>query len=154
MSVDTSVPLRFKPPRESEVQAMLIRFFTLGGWKVGSTSQYRASRVMLGLPDLLLIHRGLGRFAWWETKAPLERWRDHPTDLWTYYTPGLLRTWRSKPLSKVQQQFRDDALACGQLHGWGGLPEAEAFLLELGLGVRLASGIFQYGRRSEEVRRA
>jgi len=155
MKLPSAGQVPFKPPSEKEVQAILVRFFRAAGWIVGSTSQYRASRQLVGLPDLVMRHRGLRRFAWWETKAPLARWRFFPTDPWIYYTPGLARTWCSKPLQPKQAEFRDDSLACGELYGWGGLPEAEQFLIELCQGRRLSSGIFQLFQRfpaAKEVR--
>lgn len=143
MSPGAALPLRFKPPTEGQVQATLCRLFAAAGWKVGSTSQYRASGQVVGLPDLLLRHVGLRRFAWWETKAPRGRWRDRPDDPWTYFTPYDRQTWRSKALRPKQEEFMTDALLCGELYGWGGLVEAEEFLIGRDQGVRLANGLFQ-----------
>ncbi|NOT09102.1 MAG: hypothetical protein HOP28_12960 [Gemmatimonadales bacterium] len=140
--------MRFDPPDEKAVQATLVRLFTVVGFRVGSTSQYRRSGQVVGLPDLLLRPsealraRRFLRFAWWETKAPLARWRDRDDQPWTYYNPLDRRTWRSKPLQPAQMTFREDALACDELHGWGGLAEAEVWLVNLALGVRLPNGVF------------
>ena len=138
---------RFPVPDEKTVQRDLLRLFAYAGCLMGSTSQYRASRVLEGLPDLVGWHLGIKRFLWWESKAPVARWRDRDADPWIYYSPYHRATWRSKPLSVKQQEFREAAVACGELHGWGGIVEAETFLIELGLANRLASGVIQLGAR-------
>lgn len=134
-------------PTEKVVQQTVIGLFRALGTFVGSTSQYRKSGQAVGLPDLVCQHEGAGVGWWWETKAPFRRWRDHDTDPWTEYSPLDRRTWRSKPLEPEQEKFRRRALACGQLHGWGGLVEAEDFLVEQGLAQRLASGLIQLRSR-------
>jgi hypothetical protein len=149
---------RFKVPDEKQVQRAVLALFSLCGWKMGSTSQYRASRVMQGLPDLVGHHLGIRRFMWWETKAPLARWPRMGMGAgavqWINYNPHDRSTWRSKPLRPDQEVFRNAALQCNELHGWGGSVEAEEFMITLGLGERLPSGVFQprFGARDRVSR--
>lgn len=132
-----------KPPPENQVQPFVMAFFRSGGWKMGNTSQYRTSGQLVGLPDLVMRHTVIRRFAWWETKAPMARWRG-AGNLWVHYSPLDRKTWRSKERTPAQVEFGDDAILCGQLYGWGGIVEAEQFSIDLGMGDRLASGIFQW----------
>lgn len=112
-----------KPPLEKREQAAVVRLFRAAGFVVGSTSQTRASRQMIGLPDLVLWHERLGRAGWFEVK----RYK------LAGYLPTDRATWRPEPLSPAQAEVRRLARACNQIHGWGGLAEAEALLVDLGL---------------------
>ncbi len=118
------------PPDEKEVQRAVIRLFSLAGFKVRGTSQYRASRVAGGLPDLMAHHHREAVALWFETKAPQRKG----------YDPLRRETWIPKPLSPEQVVFRADALRCRQRHYWGGLREAEAALVELGLAAPTGNG--------------
>lgn len=123
-------PQLFKPPLEKEEQRAVTRLLTLAGFRVGATSQYRRSGQMVGLPDLVLLHRGLGRGGSWETKK-YQRAGYHPLHR---------STWIPEALSPAQVTFRADALVCNLLHGWGGLREAEDWLCALGLATRVGNG--------------
>src|SRR5262245_22929746 len=113
----------FLPPLEKTEQRAIVRLFELAGFRVGSTSQYRASGQLVGLPDLVLLHRGLKRGGFFEVKGYMR----------AGYDPSRWQTWRPKELKPAQQEFRAWALDCGLLYGWGGLREAEQFLVDLGL---------------------
>ena len=53
--------------REAEEQALGVAFLRRIGFKVGVTSQRRASSVTAGLPDVIAVGRGITLF--WEAKA-------------------------------------------------------------------------------------
>jgi hypothetical protein len=84
-----------------------------------STSQYRASHVSEGLPDLILFQVKAGIALWWETKS-------YDGKLWKRGTVAL------QPLSPMQERFRLHCRSTGELHGWGALPEFYLMLLLLG----------------------
>jgi len=123
-------PAIFKPPLEKDEQQAVTRLLRLAKFRVGATSQYRRSGQMVGLPDLVVLHCGLGRGGWWETKKYQAR-GFHPFDR---------STWRPEPLSAKQLDFRVLAVESGQLHGWGGRREAEDWLITIGLAVRAGNG--------------
>jgi len=134
---------KFKPPLEKVVQASVIDLFRKAGIHVGSTSQYRASRVAEGIPDLLCHAEKIGAFFWFETKSY------HPKvpGSWIGFNPYDRLTWSPLPLSPKQIEFRLRAVACGVRHFWGGLPQAEDALVALGFGVRVGE-LFQYDVRA------
>jgi len=138
--------LRFQPPSEKETQAAVIRLFRMAGAVVRSLSQYRPSQVAVGIPDLLCHHRQAGLAWYFETKPPLERWRDAAGN-WVRYHPLHSETWRPRELDPDQVIFRDDALACGERHFWGDLRSAEEALIALGRAWRTPGGILQLGVR-------
>ena len=55
-------------PLEKEVQAAVVNFYRLVGCQVKSTSQARASKVALGLPDLLVFWPARRTFWFHEVK--------------------------------------------------------------------------------------
>lgn len=110
-------------PLEKVVQRQIMDLFLVHGAKVCTTSQYRASHVTEGMPDLYCIHRKAGGW-WFEVKRPrklasFDRFRPE--------------TWEPEPLSPAQQEFRDLCLAAGVAHFWGGYREAKAALVTLGI---------------------
>lgn len=114
---------RFPAPPERQVQAGIVALFQSVGIRVRSTSQYRASHVAIGIPDLILLGDGWG--GWYEVK--------------TYqrgYQPFDRSTWVPKPLAPAQAAFLADAARAGQVAAWGGLLEAEALLIQQGYCVR------------------
>lgn len=125
------------PPLEKMVQQQITRLFAAAGGIVRSTSQTRASRVAVGIPDLMIHFPGSG-FVFFECKTYRRPWR--PMD-----PPA---TWRPNPLSPDQVAFRDDCLAAGVRHAWGGLPQAEDLLVELGLAERRKDGHLIVRKRS------
>jgi len=138
MTVLQKVP-KMRPPLERIVQAGIIDLFRKIGIHVGSTSQYRASHVVEGLPDLICHALAINTFFWFESKSYLPSWSDG--DQVRRFNPYERSTWRPHPLSEKQQEFRDRALACGVRHYWGGFPQAEDALIDLGLAYRAASGV-------------
>lgn len=111
-------------PRETkDVQPAIVSLAKAVGFEVYSMSQYRASHVAEGIPDLKMLHRRRAFGLWWETK--------------TYYSgpwqKGILEL---KPLSEKQAEFRANAIACGEPHGWGALPDFYSTLLLVGLADR------------------
>lgn len=98
-----------------EVRRLAIAY----GFKVKNLSQYRPAKVSLGFPDLKLIHTRLPLMLWWETKKQV-----------------------GGALSPAQEEFRDDCIRCGELHGYGDRYAFVEKLLELELAVR---GAGQYG---------
>ena len=121
---------RVAPPLEKREQVTVARVLRAAGFVVGSTSQTRRSRQMIGLPDLVLWHEGLKLAGWWECKRYQVRG----------YDPARPATWRPEPLTEAQAEVRRMALACGQLHGWGGHREAWMALVQLGLASGGADG--------------
>ena len=131
---------KLKPPLEKHVQKAVIDLFKRVGCKVYTTSQYRASHVSVGFPDLYVRHPATRQCWWFETKTyEAAGWQPYRRD-----------TWRPKPLSPAQVTFREEAVACGEHHYWGGEPEAEACLIELGLASRngLALALHPMGIRA------
>ena len=123
-------PPDFLPPLEREEQAVCVKLLRACGFIVRSTSQYRASHIAEGVPDLMLHHRGLRAAGWFEVKKYKARG----------YHPLARDNWRHEPLSEKQVIFREDALACGQLYGCGGRAECEEFVIGLWLASRAGNG--------------
>lgn len=140
MSVTTHPSLRFNPPTEKDTQRAVVKLFRHAGCIVYSTSQYRASHIAVGFPDLFCRHLGMRLAFWWETKPPLARWRDRDKDPWTLYHPYKPETWRPRPLDPKQAEFRDAARTCLELYFWGDLRSAEDALVTLHLAVRADNG--------------
>lgn len=136
--------LRLRPPLEAVEQRTVVKLFTAAGFHVGATSQYRRSGQMVGLADLVLFHPGIGRAGWWETK---------PYKPTVGYNPADRSTWEVKDRTEDQIRFGDRALQCGQLYGWGGLLEAEKFLIELGLMYRAGNGSLQLVHKGKPYHR-
>lgn len=112
-------------PLEKDEQQAVRGILKAVGFTVHNTSQARASKVALGLPDLVILHPGIGKGGWWEVKRYKDRgYLDHDQS-----------TWVPMPLRAEQAEFRTLALASGQLHGWGGRKEVLAFLMGLGLAI-------------------
>lgn len=120
--------LTAKPMLEKEMQRAVVSLFRTFGATVHTTSQYRASHVAKGLPDLLCFHREK-RLAWYfETK----KYR-RITSTGTHYEPFQPATWEPEPLRPDQRAFADLCLVCHLSHYWGGITEAKRALVELGL---------------------
>lgn len=107
------------PPLEREEQRAVVEMFRQAGFAVRSTSQYRVARIAPGVPDLMAHHKGRGLFLWFEVKA--------------YRPNGYPARQVPRTLEPHQKAFRDDALACGQRHEWGGRNEAKAYLESVGI---------------------
>lgn len=144
--ITTRPDFRYKPPSEKETQRAVIRLFRAIGATVRSLSQYRASMVAIGSPDLLCHHRGIPASWWFETKPPLARWRDDH-GIMVYFDPNRPATWKPRALDAAQAAFREDALGCGDRHFWGDLRAAEEAVIALGRGYRLPNGVLQIGVR-------
>lgn len=115
-------------PTEKAVQAGVVQLLRSVGLVVRSTSQYRASHVAVGIPDLM-VH-GDGWSGWFEVKTYRAGWL--PTDR---------STWIPKPLRAEQAAFLADAAWGGQRTAWGGFNEAEQWLLDMGYLVRHPNGL-------------
>lgn len=124
MAVKGKLPAE-RPPLEREVQAAIVDLFKRAGCRVYSSSQYRASHVSVGWPDLFVRHCATGRRWWFEVKS---------------YKPGYSSldpaTWIPKPLSDAQERFAAECQMTGEAHYWGGYLEAEAALVAEGLAER------------------
>lgn len=96
--------------REKEEQAAIIKLFRAHGFTVRSTSQSRASRVALGLPDLWVTHNTKPLAFWFEVKRQ---------------SGGVL--------SEFQKDFAADCERCGVKCMAGDRYHAEAFLRSQGL---------------------
>ena len=104
-----------KPLPEKAVQSQVIDLFKKVGCHVYSTSQYRASHIAVGFPDLkVFCPVGSGAATWFECKA-----RD---------AKGRL-----KPLRPAQAAFRAIATASGEDYDWGDLEIAKQVLVRWGL---------------------
>lgn len=112
-----------KPPKEKAIQAQITALLRASGFVVRNTSQVRPSMVAEGIPDLIIHHVGIGRGGWFEVKRPRVKG----------YDPRDRATWIPEPLRPEQRTFGEQAYACGQIFGWGGVREAEQLLLDLGL---------------------
>ncbi len=115
-------------PLEKDVQKGIVRLFRSMGGIVHSTSQYRASHVTEGMPDLHNAFPFLRAWFWFETKRPLATAEFHP------FKPYL---WTPEPLRPSQEEFRQNCLATGAQHFWGGLKEAEDALISIGAAERV-----------------
>lgn len=125
-------PRRPKPRLEKLEQQECIRLFKSVGCAVHSTSQYRASAVTVGMPDLYVIHSRKGVWFWFEVKKAQSL---------TTFTPFHRSTWVPEDLRLGQLQFRANCLATGQPHFWGTIVEAEKALLAVGL-AEIRHGVF------------
>lgn len=118
----------FKPPLEKIVHRHVMDLFKRLGTTVYSTSQYRASHVAVGFPDLWCMHPRLAKAWFFEVK----KYRQ------AGYNPMKPETWVPEPLRPEQAAFRDQCLATGILHAWGGTNEAIAFAEQIGLVQRVS----------------
>lgn len=107
------------PPLEREEQKAVVDLFRGAGFKVRTTSQKREARVAPGIADLMAHHRGRKLFLWFEVKA--------------YRPNGYPARQVPRSLEPDQVAFREDAIACGQRHEWGGRNEARAYLESVGI---------------------
>ena len=119
---------------EKDEQRAVVGLFRAVGATVYSMSQYRASHVAIGLPDLYVMHAPRGLAWWFECKRYEGMWRRDGEAV--AYNPFDRSTWQAKPLAPPQAVFADHCCAVGIRHFWGGLREAEEALVELGLAVR------------------
>jgi hypothetical protein len=122
------------PPLEKFVQQQITALFRACGGTVRTTSQTRASQVSPGIPDLLVHFPGV--FVWFECKTYRRPWK-----------PMARETWRPNPLAPEQDLFRRDCITSNVAHWWGGLPEAEALVIELGLATRRPDGQIVVSRK-------
>ena len=112
-----------KPPLEKVVQRGIVQLFRSVGCSVSSTSQYRPSMVTPGMPDLYVTHPTCGVWFWFEVKRPqLAGFKRDDTS-----------TWIPEPLRPAQATFRLECQLTGQPHFFGGMAEAVAALVALGL---------------------
>lgn len=125
---------KWTAPLEKNVQALVTSLFKKAGCKVRSTSQYRASHIAEGPADLIVTHRARRIGFWFEVKRPSGR----------AYNPAFPHAGEPEPLRPAQQEFRDDCLAAGWSHYWGGVTAAEDALIEEGLGHRKGA-VFYHG---------
>lgn len=123
-----------KPPLEKQVQAEVVQLFLAAGCSVRSLSQYRASMVSVGLPDLLVMHPRKGRWFWFEVKRP---------KACKTFDRFKRSTWVPEPLRMPQEAFREDCRSTGQPHYFGGFNEALAALVAEGLHRSTQSGPLQ-----------
>jgi len=107
------------PPLEREEQAEVVKLLRGVGFKVRVTSQKREVRISPGFPDLVAHHRARRLFLWFEVKQ--------------YRPRGYPARQVPRALEPDQLEFREDALACGQRHEWGGRNEARAYLESVGI---------------------
>jgi hypothetical protein len=129
-------------PSEKTVQGTIVRVAKAVGFRVYSTSQYRASHVAVGMPDLKLFHPPLNLGLWWETKTYGKR----------EWNRGEMRL---KPLDPDQATFREYCAACRELYGWGALPEFYDMLLGRGLATRAGgTGQIILNQRGPAARRS
>lgn len=120
-----------KPIAEKDVQRQVAALLAASGFTVRNTSQVRPSMVAVGIPDLILHHPRIRKAGWFEVKKYRVRG----------YDPRDESTWRLESMSLEQEMFRTEALACGQIHAWGGVRDAQKLLLDLGLAF-YRSGMF------------
>lgn len=124
MSQGTGRTRKPKPPAEKIVQRQVATLFRSVGCTVRTTSQYRASGITPGMPDLYVTHCRAKLHAWFEVKKPKAAGFD----------PFKPETWIPEVLRPEQLIFRAECIATGQHHFWGGVREAQAALVTLGLG--------------------
>lgn len=109
--------MKFELPRpvsvalEKHEQAAVSDVFLRLGCSVKPTSQYRASNVALGIPDLWVFGPAGSQLAWW--------WEVKPGD-----SAKPRRTWS---FSQAQLQWAEDCLASNILYGAGDRFAAEVF---------------------------
>jgi hypothetical protein len=109
---------------ERDTQAEIVKLFRAFGCVVRGTSQARPSKIAVGLPDLLVHHRGTRQFWFWEAKRP-----------------------RGGVLSADQLVFAEDCAACDTLWGVGSRVDAEAWLIARGIAERRTDGGLDPARR-------
>lgn len=116
------------PRLEKLEQAAVVFLFRTFGCTVRSLSQYRASHIAVGLPDLLCHHLPTGQTWWFETK----RYK-RTTTTGTKYRLFEPSTWEPEQLRPDQETFRDQSIVCGQRYFWGGIREAMGALVTVQL---------------------
>jgi hypothetical protein len=124
-------------PTESELQRQIIRLFVCVGFLVYSTSQgFRkeagGTRTSAGIPDLILFKHSIKFHGYFEvkTEAGLREYR-RLLQMDEAKVPASAR--RSYRRYQCQETFRQLCLATGVPHRIGGLEEARALLVTLGL---------------------
>lgn len=146
MSLHVHANLKMRPPSETKVvQPHIVSLFRSAGCQADSTSQYRASHIVQGFPDLVVFAPAILKMFFFEVKSYLAEWTND-RGVRIRFNPFDEATWHPKPLEPAQVRFRERILTCGQLHYWGGVPEARATLVELGLAHRGERGTFYLGR--------
>jgi hypothetical protein len=116
-----------KPPLERDQQHAIRRNAEAVGFTYRNLSQARPSKQSLGFPDIVLVHRPLGLFLFWETKTYEARpWRRGEAVL--------------RQRSADQLAFAEDCAATRQLYGHGALTNFYQFLLGVRLAEMSASG--------------
>lgn len=110
---------------EKDEQAYIVRLFREFGFRVHTTSQSRASKVGVGMPDIWFAHRERPIAGWFEVKRAA-----------------------GGRVSEAQQEFRADCLRCGVTHLLGDRRVAERFLISEGLAYVDAGGALEPIRRS------
>lgn len=121
--------IKWPIPPEKEVQRQIVAFFRTLGFVVVSTSQYRASGMTVGLPDLIGYHLVCPLQFWFEVKKPRAK-----TPNGRRYNPHDPLTWEPEPLRPEQERFRQRCSNAGHLHGFGGIHEAWALAERMGFG--------------------
>lgn len=96
--------------RENAEQVEVIKLFRRYGFKARSTSQSRPSKIALGIPDLILVHRARGFALFWETKRQV----------------GGVQ-------SEEQQEFESDCRLAGWTYRMGDRYDAARYLINVGL---------------------
>lgn len=99
---------RFRGDPESAIQARVVKLFRLAGCLVYPTSQYRVSRVAVGMADLYVVHPARGAW-WWECKSD------------------------RGSLNRAQLDFANAVRAAGVEYGWGDDNDALTLLVTKGL---------------------
>lgn len=95
---------------EKEEQAYILKLARAYGFKARSNSQARASKVAVGIGDLILMHRRRGLALWWETKRQV-----------------------GGKLSPDQLDFEDDCRVCGWTYRSGDRFDFARYLVNLAL---------------------
>lgn len=103
----TLPPAKLPPPLEKVVHQQCMAFYRQIGCTVYSTAQARASRIALGLPDLMVCWPARGEH--WAHEVKREGGK----------------------LSPDQEKFRDTWIASGGKYIVGGLHDAVAFIDEI-----------------------
>lgn len=134
---------KWSTPLEKDVQRVIIDLFKHAGFKVRSTSQYRASHVDPDMPDLYCTYPERGLWFWFEVK----RLQGFGWD------PNFPQVGKPELLRQGQAEFRVTCLQTGQPHYWGAIHEAEEALIDLELGHRKGS-VFYHGPTPLDARYA
>lgn len=95
---------------EKAEQAEIVKLFRAFGCKVRTLSQPRATKQTPGFPDLYVVHRGICRAWWWESKRQV-----------------------GGRFSKAQLEFAQDCVVCCVHYGHGDRYAAQQYLIALGL---------------------